>query len=119
MVEHLPKTKSKNKFDIICYLLKLWRIIMIKITNKGKKSWVTFTILPEGAQSVEISGEWNEWKNEPMKKKKNGSFYITKVMDRGNTYQFGYKLNDGRWVCDDDVEKVMSPFNSQNSLLKV
>jgi len=92
---------------------------MIKITNKGKKSWITFTINPDFTNSVEISGEWNEWKNEPMKKKKNGEFYITKVMDSNNSYQFGYKLDNGRWICDETTSKVISPFNSENSLLEV
>ncbi len=92
---------------------------MIKITNKGKKSWVTFTINPQSIDGVEISGEWNDWICEPMKKKKNGEFYITKVVKSGEHYEFGYKLSDGRWICDDSAQKVMSPFNSQNSLLKV
>lgn len=92
---------------------------MIKITNKGKKSWVTFTTEPIDAESVKICGEWNEWKSEPMKKKKNGEFYITKVITSDKNYQFGYELGDGRWICDESVETVMSPFNSQNSLLKV
>ncbi|MFK5881179.1 MAG: hypothetical protein QM482_03110 [Sulfurospirillum sp.] len=92
---------------------------MIKITKKGKKTWVTFTISPQNTQSVEISGEWNSWKNEAMKKKKNGEFYITKVMDSSNSFEFGYKLDNGRWICDESTPKVMSPFNSQNSLLKI
>ena len=91
---------------------------MLKITNKGKKSWVTFTINPLDAKSVEICGEWNGWKSEPMKKKKNGEFYITKVVSSNQNYQFGYKLDDGRWICDESAETVMSPFNSSNSLLK-
>jgi len=91
---------------------------MVKITNKGKKSWITFTTNPLDAKSVEICGEWNEWKNEPMKKKKNGEFYITKIISSNQNYQFGYKLSDGRWVCDESVETIMSPFNSLNSLLK-
>jgi len=30
---------------------------MVKITNKGKKSWITFTTNPLDAKSVEICGE--------------------------------------------------------------
>ena len=100
-------------------MLKILEEKMIKITKKSKKSWVTFTILPKNTQSVKISGEWNGWKNEAMKKKKNGEFYITKVMDSNNSYEFGYILDDGRWICDDSTQKIMSPFNSQNSVLKV
>ncbi len=92
---------------------------MTKITKKGKKSWVTFTINPDFIDSVEICGEWNEWKCEPMKKKKNGEFYIRKIMDSNNSYQFGYKLGNGRWMCDETTPKVISPFNSENSLLEV
>lgn len=92
---------------------------MVKVTKKGDKSWVTFTILPERANCVEICGDWNDWQNEPMKIKKNGEFYITKILQSDNTHQFGYKLDGNTWMCDHDNETIDTPFNSKNSILKI
>ena len=47
---------------------------MIKITKKGNKAWVTFTLPSTEGENVEISGEWNNWENEAMKVKKSGEF---------------------------------------------
>lgn len=91
--------------------------IMIKITKKGKKAWVTFSILPEENETISICGEWNDWKDEVMKVKKSGEFYITKVLGVGKEYQFGYRIDGDRWVCDSELESVESPFGTKNSLL--
>ena len=92
---------------------------MIKVTTKGNKAWVTFTIHPEGASEVQLCGEWNEWENEPMKLKKSGEFYVTKVLPIGSEYQFGYRVNGNQWHCDDELECIPSPYGSQNALLKL
>jgi len=92
---------------------------MIKITKKGLKAWVTFTVMPNEGEVVSISGDWNDWKDEPMKVKKSGEVYITKVLSLGKSYQFGYRVNENEWRCDDTLECVQSPFGSQNSLLKL
>ena len=93
---------------------------MIKIKKNGQKAWVTFTIQPSGnMESAHISGEWNAWKEEPMKQKKSGEFAITKVLKAGNTFQFGYKINGEEWVTDEECPAVASPFHSQNSLLEL
>jgi len=92
---------------------------MVKVTKKGNKSWVTFTILPQDAKIVVLCGDWSDWKNEPMKSKKNGEFYLTKILKSDNAYQFGYKINGENWICDDTSELIDSPFNSKNSLLKI
>jgi 1,4-alpha-glucan branching enzyme len=90
---------------------------MIKITKKGQKAWVTFSFVPQNGESVAICGEWNDWKDEPMKIKKSGEFYITKVLSVGTQHQFGYRINETLWHCDNGLECVASPFGSQNSLL--
>ena len=92
---------------------------MIKITNKGKKAWVTFTLPSEGIESATLSGAWNDWKSEPMKRKKNGEFYLTKVLVTGRSYEFGYTINDKEWICDSDLGCVASPYGSDNSLLEL
>jgi len=92
---------------------------MVKITNKGNKAWVTFSLPPEGIESVMLSGTWNDWKSEPMKQKKSGEFYLTKVLPTGQSYEFGYMINDHEWHCDDQLGCVASPYGSDNSLLEL
>lgn len=92
---------------------------MIKVTTKGNKAWVTFTHKPEAAQSVAICGEWNDWNDESMKVKKNGEYWITKVLPIESSYEFGYRVDGNAWHCDGELECVTSPFGSQNSLLKL
>ena len=42
----------------------------------------------EPIEEITLLGEWNTWKGEPMKKKKNGDYYLTKVLNKGNSYNF-------------------------------
>lgn len=91
---------------------------MLTKKKNGQKVWVTFTFTPaDKVESAAISGEWNEWEEEPMKKKKNGDYYITKVFKSGESFQFGYKVNGNKWVTEEDCSCVPSPFSSENSLL--
>ncbi len=92
---------------------------MIKVTKKGNKAWVTFTHKPEQGESVMICGEWNDWSDEAMKAKKNGEYWITKVLPQDSAFEFGYRVDANAWHCDDELDRVDSPFGSQNSLLKL
>jgi 1,4-alpha-glucan branching enzyme len=92
---------------------------MVKITKKGQKAWVTFSVIPESGEDLAICGEWNDWQDEPMKVKKSGEFYITKILPTGKEYQFGYRVNKEKWQCESELECVQSPFGSFNNLLKL
>ncbi|MCK9374217.1 MAG: hypothetical protein M0P91_13625 [Sulfuricurvum sp.] len=93
---------------------------MVKKTIRDKKGWVTFTFFPtETIETVVISGEWNDWIDEPMKMKKNGEYFITKILNVGYIYQFGYKINGNEWKIDDECPTVATPFFSHNSLLEL
>ncbi|RLA73198.1 MAG: hypothetical protein DRG24_00890 [Epsilonproteobacteria bacterium] len=92
---------------------------MIKITKKVNKAWVTFTLASDAGSTVSICGEWNDWEKEPMKIKKSGEFYITKVIKPDRSYAFGYLVNDGEWLTENELPKIPSPFNSNNSLLEL
>ena len=93
---------------------------MITLKKNGQKVWVTFTVsAAEHINDIMISGEWNDWKKEPMKQKKNGDFSITKVLKAGESYQFGYKVNGDHWVTEEECDSVSSPYGSQNSLLSL
>ncbi len=91
---------------------------MVKITKKGQKAWVTFSITPTGVEDVSVCGEWNDWQDEPMKVKKSGEFYITKVLPVDSEYQFGYRIQD-QWHHDSELDVVPTPFGSLNALLKI
>jgi hypothetical protein len=93
---------------------------MIRKKQNGKKVWVTFTVSPEtGMEDVVLCGAWNDWSDEPMKQKKNGEFYLTKVLPAGSTFEFGYKSGDGAWMAEGDCATVPSPFGSHNALLEL
>ena len=86
--------------------------------DNGKKVWVTFTYTPSNdVDHVAISGEWNEWKEEPMKQKKSGDYYITKIFKLGDTFQFGYKVDGKDWVTEEECSSVPTSFSSHNSLI--
>ena len=92
---------------------------MVKITNKGDKAWVTFSLMAEDADTVAISGAWNDWKSESMRRKKNGDFFLTKVLSTNSSYEFGYTINGKDWICDDTLDCTTSPYGSENSLLEI
>jgi hypothetical protein len=90
---------------------------MIQIKKQKNKAWVSFYFNGE-ANEVFIKGSWNNWENESMKKKKDGSFYIRKSLPLNQIYEFGY-LADGKWYADESCDNVPSPFNSKNSVLRL
>lgn len=91
---------------------------MLKVKKNKQKVWVTFTFSPsDTVENIALSGEWNGWKEELMKKKKSGDYYITKVFKAGDSFQFGYKVNDDLWMNEEECSCVPSPFMSKNSLL--
>jgi len=93
---------------------------MLVLKENGNKVWVTFTFSPTDAvENVKVLGEWSQWKEEPMKKKKNGDYYITKVLNSGNSFEFGYMVNNSEWICDETCSSVSSPFGTLNSILTV
>ncbi len=91
---------------------------MIKITKKKNKAWVTFTYKPtQKVSSVILSGSWNDWAGESMKEKKNGEFYITKVLECGKNYECRYFVNEKEWYNESQLPVVDNPHGSHNSLL--
>lgn len=93
---------------------------MIMIKKNGQKAWVTFSYTPvDKIEEIAVSGEWNEWKVEPMKLNKNGSYSLTRILKSDNTFEFGYKLNGNEWITEENCPSVASPFSTQNSLLEL
>lgn len=75
------------------------------------KKNITFTLPAEavqGASEVKLLGDFNNWNAEiapKLEKKEDGSFYTIEKLEAGQTYQYRFLLNDGRWVND---------YNAQN-----
>ncbi|MEA1891754.1 MAG: hypothetical protein U9N33_03485 [Campylobacterota bacterium] len=93
---------------------------MVKVKKNGKKAWVTFTFAPtDEVRSVSVMGEWSDWKEEPLKRKKSGDFSITKVLKVDENFEFGYKIDGDSWVIEDQCPSVDSPYFSKNSLLEL
>jgi hypothetical protein len=93
---------------------------MIRTKQNGKKVWVTFTVAPkEGMNDVALCGAWSDWSHEPMKQKKNGEFYLTKVLPAGSAFEFGYKINGEEWQQETGCQSVPSPFGTFNALLEL
>jgi len=93
---------------------------MIKTKQNGKKVWVTFTVpLEEGMEAVALCGAWNDWLHEPMKQKKSGEFYLTKVLPTGSSFEFGYKINGADWLPEAECATIPSPFGTHNAVLEL
>jgi 1,4-alpha-glucan branching enzyme len=78
------------------------------------KTKVTFTLpaeAVEGASEVVLLGDFNNWNPEEapkLKKQKDGSFKTTAQLEAGQTYQYRFLLDDGRWVNDYHAQSYAS-----------
>lgn len=93
---------------------------MIKIKQNGKKVWVTFTVMPDAkVEEVAVCGSWSDWTEEAMKQKKNGEFYLTKILPAGSTFEFGYKMGGDAWLAESECPNVPSPYGTNNAVLEL
>ena len=92
---------------------------MVKVTKRGKKSWVTFTIDKPDCETLYIKGSWDNWISRKMRRKRNGEFYITRIIPTGSRYEFGFETEEGEWVIDEFLDKTPTPFGSFNSVLEL
>lgn len=73
---------------------------------------VTFRLSREDvndAQSVHITGEFNNWEKPgtPMKAFKNGSFTVTLDLETSKDHQFRYLLDKKIWMNDPEADKLV------------
>jgi len=73
---------------------------------------VTFTLPAEavdGAKTVALVGEFNEWNTEatPLKKQKDGSYKTTVELTVGHEFQFRYLINSEKWENDAEADKLV------------
>lgn len=100
---------------------------MLKKKFLKTKCKVTFELPPalaEGAENVNLVGDFNNWDEQATvmdkkeEKKKGTKFTITLDLDLGREYQYRYLVNGQRWENDWDADKyVPNPFSGDNSVV--
>ena len=82
----------------------------------GDKCGVWFYLPAEvDAEKACLVGDFNDWDREanPMKKKKDGTFYTALTLEAGIAYQYRYCLDGERWENDWNADKYLT--NDQGS----
>lgn len=82
----------------------------------------TFTLPAEAApeaKTVEILGDFNNWKEGvTMKKQKSGIFKAIVELETGKEYQFRYLIDGETWENDWEADKYVStPYGTENSVV--
>ena len=89
----------------------------------GKRVRVWFYLPPDvDADEAYLVGDFNNWDKtaDPMKKKKDGTFYTALTLDTGKAYQFRYYLDDERWENDWNADDyTLGEMGEENSVVKV
>ncbi len=89
----------------------------------GNNCRVWFYLPPDvNADEVTLVGDFNDWDRSanPMKKKKDGTFYTALTLETGKEYQFRYFLDGHRWENDWDADDyVPNESGTENSVIKV
>ncbi len=91
---------------------------------KGGKTcrvWFYFPAEVE-ANTVHLVGDFNDWDREsdPMKEKKDGSFYTAVTLETGKSYQFRYLIDGETWENDWQADAyVPNEQGSENSVVEV
>jgi 1,4-alpha-glucan branching enzyme len=74
------------------------------------------------AEKAYLVGDFNHWDKaaNPMKKKKDGTFYAALTLDVGKAYQYRYFLDGERWENDWDADAyAMGDMGVENSVVEV
>ncbi len=92
-------------------------------TKTGRSCRVTFNLPDDvNAQSACLCGEFNDWdrSSHPMKRLKDGSFYLTISLKPGQQYRYRFFLDDERWENDWAAE-AYSPnsFGGEDSMVTI
>lgn len=89
----------------------------------GKKCRVWFYLPTQvNAETANLVGDFNDWDKtaNPMKMKKDGTFYTAVTLDTGNEYQFRYLLDSERWENDWEADDYQpNELGEENSVVIV
>jgi 1,4-alpha-glucan branching enzyme len=84
---------------------------------------VKFQLTPEdygAASAVYLVGDFNDWNEDshPMKKKRDGVFYLEVELPLGRDYQFRYRTDTNVWLNDADADALVpSEFSGEENFL--
>jgi 1,4-alpha-glucan branching enzyme len=79
---------------------------------------VSFYVEKPHAQKVELVGEWKGWEPEEMKRKRDGTFWLSKRLRKGRSYRFKYLIDGQFWENELEADgQVPNPFGTTDSLL--
>ncbi len=96
---------------------------MLKKNNQCKVKFMLPGEIAEAATSVHLVGDFNNWDrmDMPMKKRKDGTFYVSIELEPGREYQFRYLLDNHRWENDSEADKHVPSGvgDSTNSVLSI
>lgn len=89
----------------------------------GNKCRVWFYLCPEvEAKTANLVGDFNNWDRnaDPMKIRKDGTFYKAVTLDTGKEYQFRYLLDNESWENDWDADAYKAnELGTENSVVIV
>ena len=71
---------------------------------------VTFEVSADtvnGAKSVSLVGDFNEWNPTALKKQKNGAFKASVELEKGKEFAFRYLVDNENWINDDAADKYI------------
>ena len=71
---------------------------------------VTFEVPAEtvnGAKTVSLLGDFNEWNPTALKKQKNGTFKASIELEKGKEFAFRYLVDTEVWVNDEAADKYV------------
>lgn len=92
---------------------------MITKRKRLGKVQITF-VQPAREEAVFLSGSFNDWQQEPLKKAKDGTLRATVSADPGDTLEFRYVTASGEWFDDDGAdEHVWNEHGTKNGLIRI
>jgi len=80
---------------------------------------VTFEVENDGAKSMALVSEANEWKPVKMsKRRKDGKFYTRIRLPKEGQFQFRYLVDGENWMNDSEADAyVANEFGGRNSVV--
>jgi 1,4-alpha-glucan branching enzyme len=92
-------------------------------SKDGKSCRVTFYLPAEvSAEWANLCGEFNQWdrKSHPMRKRKDGGFWITIGLKLGESYRYRFLINGESWENDWSTDRyVPNPYGGEDSVVEV
>jgi 1,4-alpha-glucan branching enzyme len=92
-------------------------------STTGRSCRVTFYLPKEViAERVALCGEFNNWNPDvhPMRKKKDGTYYVSLNLDAGRSYRYRFLIDGERWENDWTAEEYRSnEFGGDDSVITI